>query len=190
MELLSLMRVPVAPGGQLSVGLPSEVSTVSICCRGCGYTLDGLPEHRCPECGRTFDPRDPATFKEQVAWWRRVVVRRQLGGAIVGAAVGTAGICAVHHPTGDAGELAVCFLSAPMLLIALICGFNMIVAGLVMELGSAFLYSFYSFVLFTRRGWRRRVVWLIVIATVHGVSLWVFVQIMTSLAASVRAVAG
>lgn len=25
-------------------------------CRGCGYHLRGLPERRCPECGRSFDP--------------------------------------------------------------------------------------------------------------------------------------
>ena len=26
-------------------------------CVGCGYSLYGLPEPRCPECGRAFDPR-------------------------------------------------------------------------------------------------------------------------------------
>jgi hypothetical protein len=31
-------------------------------CLGCGYILDGLPENRCPECGRRFHPDDPATF--------------------------------------------------------------------------------------------------------------------------------
>ncbi|MBI5863031.1 MAG: hypothetical protein HZB38_00690 [Planctomycetes bacterium] len=31
-------------------------------CRGCGYALRGLPSNRCPECGREFDPRDPATM--------------------------------------------------------------------------------------------------------------------------------
>jgi hypothetical protein len=25
--------------------------------------LYGLPENRCPECGRAFDPADPSTFK-------------------------------------------------------------------------------------------------------------------------------
>jgi len=25
-------------------------------CRGCGYDLRGLPEPRCPECGKSFDP--------------------------------------------------------------------------------------------------------------------------------------
>ena len=31
-------------------------------CLGCGYILDGLPENRCPECGRPFDPGDPSTY--------------------------------------------------------------------------------------------------------------------------------
>jgi hypothetical protein len=31
-------------------------------CLGCGYILDGLPELRCPECGREFDPADPGTY--------------------------------------------------------------------------------------------------------------------------------
>lgn len=31
-------------------------------CLGCGYRLRALPEHRCPECGRVFDPTDPRTM--------------------------------------------------------------------------------------------------------------------------------
>ena len=31
-------------------------------CLGCGYILDGLPEPRCPECGRGFDPDDASTY--------------------------------------------------------------------------------------------------------------------------------
>jgi hypothetical protein len=34
-------------------------------CLECGYPLDGLLEHRCPECGRKFDPADPRTFADQ-----------------------------------------------------------------------------------------------------------------------------
>jgi hypothetical protein len=33
-------------------------------CLVCGYSLRGLPEPVCPECGRVFDPADPATFKD------------------------------------------------------------------------------------------------------------------------------
>jgi phosphoribosylanthranilate isomerase len=32
-------------------------------CLECGYQLAGLQSNRCPECGRTFDPDDPATFR-------------------------------------------------------------------------------------------------------------------------------
>lgn len=31
-------------------------------CINCLYNLRGLPEHRCPECGQTFDPDDTTTF--------------------------------------------------------------------------------------------------------------------------------
>jgi hypothetical protein len=31
-------------------------------CLGCQYDLKHLAQHRCPECGKTFDPGDPATF--------------------------------------------------------------------------------------------------------------------------------
>jgi hypothetical protein len=33
-------------------------------CLGCGYIIDGLPENRCPECARPFDPNDPMTYAE------------------------------------------------------------------------------------------------------------------------------
>jgi hypothetical protein len=32
-------------------------------CLSCGYDLRNLTEHRCPECGREFDPNDPSTFE-------------------------------------------------------------------------------------------------------------------------------
>src|SRR5438128_3659245 len=31
-------------------------------CLACNYSLHGLPMPRCPECGREFDPADPATM--------------------------------------------------------------------------------------------------------------------------------
>lgn len=32
-------------------------------CLKCGYILDGLPENRCPECGRPFNPTDDRTYR-------------------------------------------------------------------------------------------------------------------------------
>jgi hypothetical protein len=31
-------------------------------CLTCNYDLSNLTEHRCPECGRDFDPDDASTF--------------------------------------------------------------------------------------------------------------------------------
>ena len=31
-------------------------------CIGCGYRLNDLPDPRCPECGRVFDPASPKSF--------------------------------------------------------------------------------------------------------------------------------
>jgi len=56
-------------------------------CWECNYPLRGLPESRCPECGRTFDPDDPASMNlgkpmgrlakrllRPDAWYGRIVV--------------------------------------------------------------------------------------------------------------------
>jgi hypothetical protein len=32
-------------------------------CKTCHYSLNGLAEHRCPECGREFDPNDAKSFE-------------------------------------------------------------------------------------------------------------------------------
>jgi hypothetical protein len=37
----------------------------SFYCRGCGYCLDHLENHRCPECGREFDPAKPRTMSRR-----------------------------------------------------------------------------------------------------------------------------
>jgi hypothetical protein len=31
-------------------------------CKTCHYSLANLTEHRCPECGASFDPNDPSTY--------------------------------------------------------------------------------------------------------------------------------
>ena len=35
---------------------------MTVLCLDCNYPLHALPMPRCPECGRDFDPRNPATF--------------------------------------------------------------------------------------------------------------------------------
>ena len=36
-------------------------------CKACHYSLTNLTEHRCPECGRAFDPHFPHTFDQRCA---------------------------------------------------------------------------------------------------------------------------
>lgn len=50
----------------------SRAAPVEKHCLNCGYDLRGLPEPRCPECGRGFDPDDPRTyFIGRRPWWYR-----------------------------------------------------------------------------------------------------------------------
>ncbi len=49
-------------------------------CKQCAYDLRDLGEHRCPECGRTFDPQRPKTWLSSP-----VSGRKNLLLAIVGA---------------------------------------------------------------------------------------------------------
>jgi hypothetical protein len=46
-------------------------------CKTCHYSLLNLTKHRCPECGRPFDPRDASTFDVTVraGLWANVVIR-------------------------------------------------------------------------------------------------------------------
>ncbi len=51
-------------------------------CRTCDYSLQGLSELRCPECGRAFEPSDPRSYAARP--WR---VRRWRLGVKVGVVV-------------------------------------------------------------------------------------------------------
>lgn len=46
-------------------------------CWECGYALRGLESRRCPECGRAFDPGDPATMNmgRAVGGWAQRLMR-------------------------------------------------------------------------------------------------------------------
>ena len=43
-------------------------------CLSCKYDLCHLTEHRCPECGREFDPANPKTYETDAS--RRSAVRK------------------------------------------------------------------------------------------------------------------
>ncbi len=49
-----------ADGVRIDHSPPPEAPTMH--CMGCHYPLDGLQEHRCPECGRPFNPAQPLSF--------------------------------------------------------------------------------------------------------------------------------
>ena len=43
----------------------TKINQPTMYCRQCRYTLHGLPESRCPECGTSFDPTNPSTFHDR-----------------------------------------------------------------------------------------------------------------------------
>jgi hypothetical protein len=51
----------------------TDESSLVMRCRGCAYDLRGLAEHRCPECGRAFDPAKPETFLRRPVQARRLL---------------------------------------------------------------------------------------------------------------------
>ena len=56
--------------------MPTEMLKTAVCV-GCGYSLRGLPDPVCPECGRTFVPSDPSTYRARPGHarkWRRVAL--------------------------------------------------------------------------------------------------------------------
>ncbi len=71
-------------------------------CRGCFYILENLPAGRCPECGRPFDPADPATVTRRppfVWWtyWLPPLLLAGVGGGVVWAVL----VLAVGYGLGD-----------------------------------------------------------------------------------------
>jgi hypothetical protein len=54
-------------------------------CLGCGYILDHLPEPRCPECGRGFDPKDDTTYFVGLRSGRSLLIWAILGAAVIAA---------------------------------------------------------------------------------------------------------
>ena len=50
------------------------VTEPTMYCRACSYVLDGLTEHRCPECGRAFDPELRRTYRMRPKRRRRWLI--------------------------------------------------------------------------------------------------------------------
>lgn len=53
-------------------------------CLECGYSLHGLPECRCPECGQPFDPADATTFIAKLRSGGRYFAAAIVGGLAMG----------------------------------------------------------------------------------------------------------
>jgi len=53
-------------------------------CRSCGYDLQGLEEHRCPECGRRFDRAKPDTYLTKPVSGRSPLLASLLALALIG----------------------------------------------------------------------------------------------------------
>jgi hypothetical protein len=62
-------------------------------CLGCGYILEHLPQPRCPECGRAFDPRDPKTFTYRTSRGWLSSTAHAVVAALFIAAAGIGGLC-------------------------------------------------------------------------------------------------
>lgn len=52
----------------------SRIDEPTMYCRECSYVLDALPENRCPECGKSFDPQNPGTFRRAAVVPRRLTI--------------------------------------------------------------------------------------------------------------------
>jgi len=71
----------------------------SMYCRRCGYALVGLPENRCPECGRAFDPANPKSYlANSRQWTRRRWLRRILLAGVCLAALAVADLLCLYLP--------------------------------------------------------------------------------------------
>ena len=82
-------------------------------CLDCGYDLRRLPENRCPECGRPFDPAEPRTVDDGT----RLFQSHPLLLALIGAAASLGGTLGLVVGTASGGSntwfgiLIVCVLA-------------------------------------------------------------------------------
>src|SRR5687767_11054865 len=72
-------------------------------CLGCNYPLRGLASRRCPECGRRFDPKEPASINPgrpigRIGRWMLRPVGR--GTVLLGLAAAAALVWSSRLPAG------------------------------------------------------------------------------------------
>jgi hypothetical protein len=126
---------------------PSTVGTddplANARCQHCGYSLRGLPENRCPECGTAFDPQEIAN--SFVALWPRLLMW-YLVAYLVRAGFGLPGAWGMtRYWTGTAsGDLRLDLLA--------LSGAVILRHGLAIILGPLAVWGLYR-----RRDWVRRV---------------------------------
>jgi hypothetical protein len=95
------------------------------CCLDCRYPLKGLPESRCPECGRAFDPSDPETFRSSDGpsfWqsWGRPPGRTHAALALLTTAAVVYGTSAPWPSLSSAPVLACFLLLTPIIWLCLL----------------------------------------------------------------------
>ncbi len=65
---------------QEEIALASSLPDTAVCLH-CGYSLRGLPDNVCPECGRAFDPAEPRSYWDST-WPRTVRLWRHWAGPL------------------------------------------------------------------------------------------------------------
>jgi len=96
-------------------------------CKRCGYDLRDLGEHRCPECGRPFDPQRPKTWLSSP-----VSGRKNLLLAIVGAV-----LLIIPLALGAAADLDAYFLThspTAVRIAAMLLGPLIMITGMTIEM--------------------------------------------------------
>ena len=93
-----------------------------MCCLGCGYDLRGLPEDRCPECGRVFDPGDSATFLCRQGDGRKYLAAALLGLFGMIAPIMMAGLLGLAFPGQILGWAAFAMFATGLLTTVVVLG--------------------------------------------------------------------
>ena len=91
-------------------------------CLDCGYDLRGLPENRCPECGRAFDPSNSATFLCRQADGRKYLAAAVFGLFVMIAPIMIASLLGLAFPGQILGWAAFAMFAAGLLTTGVVLG--------------------------------------------------------------------